>query len=627
MASDASFSVTKAEDAHDTEAQVKEFGTNGSLSAAHSKFLLDRYGTVDLEPLPDPTPADPLNWPQSKKLINLVLVAFHSCICSFTASSVIPAFKDISERLGVSIQAASYMTSLQIAVLGGAPLIWHPLAKRYGRFSIYTLCLLGSIAANIGSARSTTYGALAACRAIGALFISPAAALGSGTLQEMFFARERAKYMGVWTLMFTVGVPFAPFVFGFAVERVGYEWIFWTLAITNVVQFILYLALGSETRYIRGRGDESSPIPHRLALRRIDPTPFSIFEFVHPFAYAVRWRVAIPAASYAMIFLFCSVMTTVEIPQLFAEKFHFGAQTLGLQFLGLMVGSLVGEALGTTASTHWMARGSAKNGGQPPLPERRLWLSYVGYAWAICGIVVFLLMSEQLKVYNVSPIVGAGIAAAGNQVVTTVLVNYAVDCYPNDAASVGVFITFVRQIWGFIGPFWFPQMFTATGKGSAGVAVAMLVGLRDVLQWTNFFYMHTPTSYPKTMETRRKLRITHGVKIAVYRIAVIGVLIPSLFDVLILAVSGVLMLCVPAELAALVIPILAVFDVLMLAALNALMLIVLDGLLGFWLTASGRTTTTVVCAPGRSIGKFKVYSSHADGSVKVYTTLSREKIY
>ncbi|KAJ4145833.1 hypothetical protein LMH87_004665 [Akanthomyces muscarius] len=477
MADDVLHGVTKSEEAHDTETQLKEFSSTELLSAAHSRFLLDRYGTVDLEPLPDPTPADPLNWPQRKKLINLSLVAFHSCICSFTASSVIPAFKDISERLGVSIQAASYMTSLQIAVLGVAPLLWHPLAKRYGRLPIYVLCLLGSIASNVGSARSGTYGALAACRALGAFFISPAAALGGGTVQEMFFAQERARYIGVWTLMFTIGVPFAPFLFGFAVERAGYEWIFWSLAITNVVQFILYVALGSETRYIRSRSDDPSPVPRRLALRRIDPTPFSMLEFVHPFVYAVRWRVAIPAASYAMSFLFCNVVTTVEIPQLFAEKFHFGAQTLGLQFLALMVGSLVGEALGSAASSFWMARGINKNDGQRPRPERRLWLSYIGYAWAICGIVVFLVMSAQLRVYNVSPVVGAGIAAAGNQVVTTVLVNYAVDCYPSDAASVGVYITFVRQIWGFIGPFWFPQMFTATGAGSAGVAVALLVGV------------------------------------------------------------------------------------------------------------------------------------------------------
>lgn len=160
-------------------------------------------------------------------------MAFHSCIYPFTASSVIPAFKDISERLGVSIQAASYMTSLQIAVLGVATLLWRPLAKRYGRLPIYALCLLGSIASNAGNARSGTYGALAACRALGAFFISPAAALGGGTVQEMFFAQDRARYIGVWTLMFTIGVPFAPFLFGFAVERAGYEWIFWSLAIVS----------------------------------------------------------------------------------------------------------------------------------------------------------------------------------------------------------------------------------------------------------------------------------------------------------------------------------------------------------------------------------------------------------
>ncbi|TQV92197.1 MFS multidrug transporter [Cordyceps javanica] len=477
MTDQAMHGATKSEEAHDAETEVREFRDAASLAAAHSKFLVERYGTIDLEPLPDPTLADPLNWPQSKKIINLTLVSFHACICSFTASAVIPAFKDISERLGVTIQAASYMTSLQIAVLGGAPLLWNPLARRYGRLPIFVLSLLGSIACNVGSARSARYGELAACRALGAFFISPAAALGSGTVQEMFFAGERARYMGVWTLMFTFGVPFAPFLFGFAVERAGYDWIFWTLAITNVVQFVLYMALGSETRYIRGAGDESTPIPRRLALRRIDPTPFSVLEFVYPFIFAARWRVAIPAASYAMVFLFCNVMTSVEIPQLFAEKFRFGAETLGLQFLALIIGSLVGEGLGTAASTWCMARGP--DGRRPP-PERRLWLTYVGYAWGICGIVVFLVMSVQLRAYNVSPVVGAGIAAAGNQVVTTVLINYAVDCYPEDAASVGVFITFVRQIWSFIGPFWFPQMFAATGAGSAGIAAGLLIAVSVV---------------------------------------------------------------------------------------------------------------------------------------------------
>lgn len=190
--------------------------------------------------------------------------------------------------------------------------------------------------------------------------------------------------------------------------------------------------------------------------RRIDPTPFTLFEFISPLRMVAYPCVMIPAAAYAMVFLFGSVLVTVEIPQLFAEKFHFNAQQLGLQFLGLIVGSIIGEQIGGHASDLWMRARERKVGPGKHVPEFRLWLSYAGYLLTICGIVVFLVRIGQAPEgkWNVTPVVGAGIAAAGNQIVTTVLITYAVDCYHEEAASIGVFITFVRQIWGFIGPFW-----------------------------------------------------------------------------------------------------------------------------------------------------------------------------
>jgi hypothetical protein len=45
-----------------------------------------------------------------------------------------------------------------------------------------------------------------------AFFISPAAAIGSAVVTETFFKKERAKYMGVWTLMVTLGVPVGAFI-------------------------------------------------------------------------------------------------------------------------------------------------------------------------------------------------------------------------------------------------------------------------------------------------------------------------------------------------------------------------------------------------------------------------------
>lgn len=180
-------------------------------------------------------------------------------------------------------------------------------------------------------------------------------------------------------------------------------------------------------------------------------------------------------------------MITIEIPQLFPELFSVNTQQVGLQFLGLIVGSVLGEQIGGLLSDKWMAWRAHRTRSSVPA-EFRLWLSYLGYLLTICGVVVFLIQIGDIKSYNVTPIIGAGIAAAGNQIVTTVLITYAVDCYREEAASVGVFITFVRQTWGFIGPFWFPQAIEHLGfAGAAGLLVGLMVAVSILptmlLQW------------------------------------------------------------------------------------------------------------------------------------------------
>lgn len=227
---------------------------------------------------------------------------------------------------------------------------------------------------------------------------------------------------------------------------------------TNGVQFILYLFLGSESLYMRREDGRSSPVsgikPGLFTFRRIDPTPLRLWDFIQPLSYVVKPCVMIPACAYAMIFLWGSIVLTIEIPQIFPELFGFDTQQVGLQFLGVIIGSVLGEQVGGLISDRWMWW-RQKRQGEPPAPEYRLWLSYIGHALTVCGIVVFAVqLGNAGETWNVTPIVGAAIAAAGNQIVTTINITYAVDCYRADAASVGVFITFVRQMWGFIGPFW-----------------------------------------------------------------------------------------------------------------------------------------------------------------------------
>ncbi|KAJ5248606.1 hypothetical protein N7468_000057 [Penicillium chermesinum] len=438
------------------ESGKQEFSTEdriASLPEEHREYLLARHGTLDLDPIPDMNDADPYNWPRWR---------------------------------GVSMQRTSYLVSLFIAVLGGAPLLWRPLANRYGRRPIFLISLLCAMLGNIGCAESHSYATMGLCRAITAFFICPPAAMGSAVVAEMFFKKDRARCMGCWTLMVTIGVPISPFLFGFLALRISYRWIYWVLAITNAVQLLLYFVFGAETLYLREEGfpKRATTADNTLfSFRRIDPTPPAL-----PLAYATKPCVIIPAAAYAMVFLWGGIMLTIQTSQIFPEQFGFNTQQVGLQFLGIIIGSVLGEQIGGLISDRWMLF-RQKRTGEFPAAEYRLWLSYIGYALAICGVVVFCVQLQDAgEVWNITPIVGAAIAAGGNQIVTTVNITYAVDCYRPDAASVGVFITFVRQMWGFIGPFWFPQMFlNVGGAGGAGIAVALLVAVGVIptvlVQW------------------------------------------------------------------------------------------------------------------------------------------------
>lgn len=222
---------------------------------------------------------------------------------------------------------------------------------------------------------------------------------------------------------------------------------------------MLYLAFGRETFYLRD-GQARVSVDRRraaslFAFQRLNPKPLSLVDFVRPLAFFGVPCVLLAAVSYAMIFEFANILPTIEIPQLYVEKFGFNTQQVGLQNISFIVGSLIGELIGGRMSDYWMQLGTKRHGGVRPPAEFRLWLSYLAIPLAIIGTSVFLVFIDEAgSHWTVVPDVGAAIAATGNQIATTVLITYAVDCYREDAAGVGVFITFVRQIWGFIGPFW-----------------------------------------------------------------------------------------------------------------------------------------------------------------------------
>ncbi|KAL2849300.1 major facilitator superfamily domain-containing protein [Aspergillus pseudodeflectus] len=429
-------------------------------------------------------PANPRNWPGWKKNAQILMVAFHSMSATFVAAGIIPAYESLAEEYGITVPQASYLTSAQILLFGIAPFVWKPITAIYGRYHVFLLSVSGAMLCNIGSARSTTFGAQMTARVLGAILISPPFGIGSGVINDLCEPEHRAQKLGWWTLMLTLGTPCGPFIMGFVTEHIGVEWIFWIFTMINFVQLALYVAIGEETLYIPP-GQQRKPNETvkrgfftKFIPRRIDPRPLRPREFIEPLFLSRHPRILIPAVAHAVVFCYANIALIVEMPIVFGEKFHFTAQQIGLQFIAIIIGCVLGEQVSGPVSDWFLVALKRRRGrnlkegeGENVRDADRLWLSYIGYVTVVAGLLVWGVQLEKAdRTWNVTPCVGAAIASFGNQVVTTILIAFAVDSYKERATDVGVCINLYRQVYGFIGPFYFPDMFeTLKLSGAAGV--------------------------------------------------------------------------------------------------------------------------------------------------------------
>jgi MFS family permease len=307
--------------------------------------------------------------------------------------------------------------------------------------------------------------------------------------------------MGWWTLMTTCGAPGGPFIMGFVVQHLGWRWIFWLLAIVNFGQCLAYIVLGHETLW---SPDQQKPTTFVRSLipRRINPAPCTFGEFVGFLSLTKLPAVVIPSCAYAIVFCYAGIAILIEMPTAIGRLFGLDAQQTGLQFLAMLIGSILGEQFSGPCSDYFQRRrdrrlhsshkGSVK-------PTHRLWFSYLGFATSMVGLIVWGVTIEQSTAgkWNIRPLIGGAIAAFGNQVVATTLITYAVDCHKSRSQEIGIYVNLTRQVYGFVGPFYFTHMFDSLKFSGAGGLMAGLIG---VFAFLPVAVLHLQASRNKTTE-------------------------------------------------------------------------------------------------------------------------------
>lgn len=458
------------------------------LDPEHHKYLILRHGSVQLDPLPSADPEDPLNWPDWQKNYEILLIAFGTFSSTFMAAGLTPAFETMAEEYGVDLPTAAYFTSAQIAVFGVLPLFWVPLMNAYGRKPFLTVAALACCILNIGGGFAKTYGQQMATRVLVAVFVSAVTAAGSSVVGDLAFAHERGKKNGWWSLALLIGTPGGPFFTGFIQQHAGTKWIFFVFAIMNFIQFVLWI-FARETIYTRASPEYySQGLLKVVGIRKSSSRPFSWKMFFRPLKQAANLNITIAVIAASVTFCYANIVLVVEMPQVMVPLFHLDAQQMSLQYISIIIGSIIGEVLAGPLSDWWMRRSTAKRNGQRVIADR-LWVCYNGYILVIVGLLVWgiYLFKATPGHWSIKPLVGAAIAAAGNNIVATVVTTFAIDNAPHKAGDVGLYINFVRSLFGFLGPFYFPDMFENLNfAGSAG----LMCGLVLLFAWVPTVVVH-----------------------------------------------------------------------------------------------------------------------------------------
>ncbi|KAF5125064.1 Protein HOL1 [Metarhizium anisopliae] len=233
-------------------------------------------GTIILDPQPDESANDPLNWPGWRRDSALLSLGFYCMIGGGIGSFMAPGFTDIAQDYHVNVETVSLVVGLYMAGLGVGSVVASPTAILFGKRPVYLASAVVFISTCIWAGLSPSFPSLVVARIVQGMALSPIECLPSATIAEIFFLHERAYRIGIYTLLLLGGKNLIPLVSSAIIERFGWRWIFFIVAIVACLSFMLLVLFVPETFWDRTptRGLLKRPsFFRRFSSRRSIPPP------------------------------------------------------------------------------------------------------------------------------------------------------------------------------------------------------------------------------------------------------------------------------------------------------------------------------------------------------------------
>ncbi|CAG7997848.1 unnamed protein product [Penicillium salamii] len=458
--------------------------------------------------------ANPMNWTATKKAITVGMVSTFNFLTPLGSAMFAPGVEQVmTEFHSTSKPISSFVVSVYLLGFAFGPLVVAPLSELYGRLPIYHACNILFIVSNVACALSLSLSSLIGFRFLAGSVGSAPLALGAGTIADVITPDHRGLAIAVWAVGPVIGPVVGPYVRHAPIFHTwaliviclnikadlafffqGLWWVFDPRSVLalgflgnrdcGVVTGIFLLTLRETyapillARRTKRLRRETGNIKLYSALHR-EMTPLNLFtrSIIRPLKLLVFSPIVSLLSLYvAVVYGFLYLLFTT-MSQVYRNQYHFSAGMVGLTYIGLGLGSIIGLLVTGRFSDHISYRLAARAKGERK-PEYLLALMIPLCLCMPIGLFWYSWSAEK-KVHWIIPIIGTGWIGIGVVASFTAIQTYLVEAFTSEAASAAAANTVLRSLVGAVLPLAGPSMYSALGLGwgnslLAFIALAML---------------------------------------------------------------------------------------------------------------------------------------------------------
>lgn len=454
--------------------------------------IIDRdENIVDWDGPNDPGKA--LNWSNKKKWANVAIISTVTFLTPLASSMVAPATPLIMDEFNSSSETiASFIVSIYILGYALGPLFLAPCSEIWGRLPVYHVNNFLFVIWTMACALSPNIGSLLVFRLLAGIAGSCPLTIGGGSIADLIVQEKRGGAMALFALGPLMGPVIGPVAGGFLGQSAGWRWVFWLITIAGGVALTFSAIFMRETfepvllerkakalrkqtgnPNLRSRLDPGIPTRQFFTRALIRPTKMLILS---PIVLLLSIYMAVV---YGYLYLLFTTLTLV-----FESKYHFSQGAVGLSFLGIGIGSMLGLVIFGALSDKTVKKMAAKGEMKP---EYRLPPLIPGSLVIPIGLFWYGWSADK-GVHWIMPIIGTLWVGLGLLATFMPIQTYLVDAYTIHAASAIAANTVLRSLVGAFLPLAGPAMYAALGLGWGNSLLAFIALALAPVSWIFYRY-------------------------------------------------------------------------------------------------------------------------------------------